>query len=604
MPRMTGGEAIVDSLVRHGIDTVFGLPGVQTYGLFDAFARASNSLRLINARHEQTTAYMALGYACATGRPAAYAVVPGPGVLNTTAALATAWGVNAPVLCLTGQVPSMMIGRGRGQLHELPDQLATLRSLLKWAERIEHPSQASYLTARAFQEMLSGRQGPVALEMPWDQFGASAEITPQDPLPRHPKPLPDPERIAALAKLLNEAKAPMLWVGGGALHAATEIRALAERINAPVVSFRSGRGIVDDRHPLGLTIASAYRLWPQTDLLVAFGTRLEVPMSRWGAAPAGLKVARIDIDPAEMRRLRADVPIVADSADAARALAAVVAPRSDTARAELIARTKAETAQTIQKVQPQMSFLEAIRDVLPENGILCDEMTQAGYVSWFGFPIHAPRTLITSGFSGTLGAGFPTALGVKVAMPDRPGGGADRRRRLPVRRRGTRDRDAVRHQPGDGAVQQLILRQRPARPAPAVRGPRFRLEAAQSGLPDLRQELWRAVLACSGRGGAARRTARGAGRECAGVDRGDDRHHPGIRAVGVHRARARVTAPSPRPATHCRFAWPRPLERPPRARQYQPQPGTSPPSWPPCPNIGDPPSRLILWTCAPHWATL
>ena len=124
MARMTGGEAIVDGLVRHGIDTVFGLPGVQTYGLFDAFARASNQLRLINARHEQTTAYMALGYACATGRPSAYAVVPGPGVLNTTAALATAWGVNAPVLCLTGQVPSQMIGRLRGQLHELPDQLA------------------------------------------------------------------------------------------------------------------------------------------------------------------------------------------------------------------------------------------------------------------------------------------------------------------------------------------------------------------------------------------------------------------------------------------------------------------------------------------------
>ncbi len=420
MPRMTGGEAIVDGLLRHGIDTVFGLPGVQTYGLFDAFSRASNSLRLINARHEQTTAYMALGYACATGRPAAYAVVPGPGVLNTTAALATAWGVNAPVLCLTGQVPSMMIGRGRGQLHELPDQLATLRSLLKWAERIEHPSQASYLTARAFQEMLSGRRGPVALEMPWDQFTATADITQQDPLPLHPKPQLDPDRIAAAVKLLNEAKAPMLWVGGGALHAPAEILALAERIGAPVVSFRGGRGIVDDRHPLGLTIAAAYKLWPQTDLLVAFGTRLEVPTSRWGATPAGLKIARIDIDPAEMRRLRADVPIVADTADAVRALSAAVTPRRDSARAEAIARAKADAAQAIQVVQPQMAFLEAIRDVLPENGILCDEMTQAGYVSWFGFPFHAPRTLITSGFSGTLGAGFPTALGVKVAMPDRP----------------------------------------------------------------------------------------------------------------------------------------------------------------------------------------
>jgi acetolactate synthase-1/2/3 large subunit len=416
---MTGGETIVDGLLRHGIDTVFGLPGVQTYGLFDAFSRASNRLRLINARHEQTTAYMALGYACATGRPAAYAVVPGPGVLNTTAALATAWGVNAPVLCLTGQVPSMMIGRGRGQLHELPDQLATLRSLLKWAERIEHPSQASYLTARAFQEMLSGRRGPVALEMPWDQFTATADVALSDPLPPHPNPLPDPDRITALAKLLNEAKAPMLWVGGGALHASAEIRALAERIGAPVVSFRGGRGIVDDRHPLGLSIAAAYKLWPQTDLLVAFGTRLEVPTSRWGAMPAGLKIARIDIDPAEMRRLKADVPIVADTVDAARALTAVVTQRSDSARAEAIARAKADAAQAIQKVQPQMAFLEAIRDVLPEDGILCDEMTQVGYVSWFGFPLHSPRTLITSGFSGTLGAGFPTALGVKVAMPDK-----------------------------------------------------------------------------------------------------------------------------------------------------------------------------------------
>lgn len=103
MARMTGGEAIIDSLIRHGIDTMFGLPGVQTYGLFDALARNANRTRLINARHEQTTAYMALGYSCATGRPSAYSVVPGPGVLNTTAALATAWGVNAPVLCVTGQ---------------------------------------------------------------------------------------------------------------------------------------------------------------------------------------------------------------------------------------------------------------------------------------------------------------------------------------------------------------------------------------------------------------------------------------------------------------------------------------------------------------------
>jgi acetolactate synthase I/II/III large subunit len=420
MARMTGGEAIVDSLLRHGIDTLFGLPGVQIYGLFDAFARNENRLRLINARHEQTTAYMALGYACATGRPAAYAVVPGPGVLNTSAALATAWGLNAPVLCLTGQVPSALIGRGRRQLHELPDQLATLRSLVKWAERIEHPSRAPYLVARAFQEMQSGRRGPAALEMAWDQFSATAEVAPQEPLSPEPAPVVDPEPVAAIARLIAAARAPMIWVGGGAQHAGTEIRLLAERIGAPVAAFRTGRGIVDDRHPLSITVAVAHRLFKDTDLLVAFGTRLEVPTLRWGGMPPGGKVARIDVDPAEMRRLKVDVGLVADAATAAAKLAVLVEPRRDPERLAAIARARAEVAAAIRSVQPQLSFLEAIRDVLPPEGILCDEMTQAGYVSWFGFPVHAPRTLITSGMSGTLGAGFPMALGVKVARPERP----------------------------------------------------------------------------------------------------------------------------------------------------------------------------------------
>ena len=255
--------------------------------------------------------------------------------------------------------------------------------------------------------------------MPWDQFGAQAEVVGQDPLPLVPAPVPDPERITALARMIEAAKAPMIWVGGGALHAGAEVKALAERIGAPVVSFRCGRGVLDDRHPLGLTVAAAYRLLPETDLVIGIGTRLEVPTGRWPKLPPGLKIARLDIDPVEMRRLKVDLGVLCDSADGARALAEQVARREDGGRAAAIARVKEETARAIQTVQPQMSFLEAIRDVLPEDGILCDEMTQAGYVSWFGFPIYAPRTLITSGFSGTLGAGFPMALGVKVAQPDR-----------------------------------------------------------------------------------------------------------------------------------------------------------------------------------------
>ena len=139
--RMTGGDAIVQSLLLHGVDTVFGIPGVQTYHLFDAFARAGERIKVIGPRHEQTTAYMAFGYAKSTGKVGVYSVVPGPGVLNSTAALCSAYGASTPILCLTGQVPAAFIGSGKGHLHELPDQLATLRTLTKWAARIEHPAQ-------------------------------------------------------------------------------------------------------------------------------------------------------------------------------------------------------------------------------------------------------------------------------------------------------------------------------------------------------------------------------------------------------------------------------------------------------------------------------
>jgi acetolactate synthase-1/2/3 large subunit len=416
---MTGGDAIVDSLLRHGIDTIFGLPGVQLYGLFDAFARNANQLRVINARHEQTTAYMALGYAQSTGRPAAYTVVPGPGVMNTAGALGTAWSVNAPILCITGQVPSAMIGHGRGQLHELPDQLATLKSLLKFAERIEHPADAPRVIARAFQAMTSGRPGPVAVEMPADMFGATAEINPRDPLAPDAPPIPDPERIDALAKLVDAARAPMIWVGGGANAAGPEVLALAERIGAPVVAFRAGKGVVDSRHPLSLTTVQAFHLWDRTDLLIGIGSRLDVPLTRWAPSPAGLRTARIDIDPAEHRRLKVDVPILSDAKAATAALMATVARNGDASRRRAVAEARELGNAQIARAQPQLGMVEVIRDVLGEDGILVDEVTQVAYIAWYGYPAYRPRSFITSGFAGTLGYGFPTALGVKVANPGR-----------------------------------------------------------------------------------------------------------------------------------------------------------------------------------------
>src|ERR1044072_756109 len=163
-------------LRRRGVDTLFALPGVQNDALFVALYDAGEAMRVIHPRHEQAAAYMAFGYARASGKPGAYAVVPGPGVLNTTAALATAYATNAPVLCISGQIPSNLIGRGFGLLHEVPDQLAILKGLTKWAARINHPKKTGKLVNEAFRQLAAGRPRPVALEMPLDIMALEGEV--------------------------------------------------------------------------------------------------------------------------------------------------------------------------------------------------------------------------------------------------------------------------------------------------------------------------------------------------------------------------------------------------------------------------------------------
>ncbi len=430
---VTGGRAIVDALIANGVDTVFGLPGAQLYPLFAALQQSSDRIRTYGARHEQTCGYMAFGHARSTGRPGVYAVVPGPGVLNTTAALATALGCSAPVLCLTGQVPSAFLGRGRGHLHEIPDQLATLRTLTKWAARIECVADAPAIIDEAFRQMTTGRPGPVAVEMAWDVMATLAHVTPWPAAPMVEPRAPSPVEIETAAAMLAAAKRPMIMTGSGAQHASAAVLALAEALDAPVSAFRGGRGIVSEDHPLGISSATAHRLWPETDVLIGIGSRLEMPYMRWTgmmslierpAAPPHL--IRIDIDPVEMRRLVPHAPIIADAGTGARALLDAVKLRrthgvktSAAARA-VIAKAKTATRAAIAGVQPQLAYLDVIRACLPRNGILVGELSQVGFTSFFGYPVYEPRTYITEGYQGTLGFGFPTALGVKAAHPGTP----------------------------------------------------------------------------------------------------------------------------------------------------------------------------------------
>jgi len=418
--KLTGGEAIVRSLLLHGVDTVFAIPGAQTYGLFDALHRAGDKIKVIGPRHEQTTAYMAFGYARSTGRIGVFSVVPGPGVLNASAAICSAHGASTPIVCITGQVPSEYIGSGKGHLHELPDQLATLRTLTKWAARIEHPSQAPGLVDEAFRQASSGRPGAVSLEMPWDVFDMKAPVEIRPPAPRHPAAQADPDLIEKAATLLKDALNPMIMVGGGALEASREVLALAEMLQAPVVSHRSGRGIVSDEHYLGFNCAAGFKRWSQTDVVIGIGSRLELQWFRWPDQPAGLKIINIDIDPAQIPRIRPAVGIVGDAGAAVKELTAalrrVTNPRAS--RKEEFESIKNGVQREIQRIEPHMQFLRAIRQVLPRDGFFVEEICQAGFASRYGFPVYEPRKFVTCGVQETLGFGFPTALGVKVGNPD------------------------------------------------------------------------------------------------------------------------------------------------------------------------------------------
>ncbi|GAB5460637.1 thiamine pyrophosphate-dependent enzyme [Hoeflea alexandrii] len=420
MPRMTTGEIMAKSLIANGVDTVFGIPGAHMYDFNDAIAREAESIRFIHTRHEQGAGYMAYGYAKSTGRVGAYTVVPGPGLLNSGAALCTAYGANAPVMCLTGNIMSHLIGQGRGQLHELPDHLGTLKGLTKWAERINHPTEAGAVMDEGFRQMLSGRQRPIGIEAPWDVFGMAAEVDLPEAAQPVAAPRPDPEAVEKAAALIRAAKHPLIMLGSGAIGAEAEVAELARLLQAPVTAHRSGKGILPDDDPLALLPPAAWQYWQTCDLLIGIGSRLELQYFRWRWMPKGLKVVRIDIDPTEMVRLKPDVGLVTDSVAGVRALIDELKglPARTSREAEL-AKLKADATEALTAVQPQEGYLRVIRDVLPRDGFFVEEVSQVGFTARMCFPVYAARHYVTCGYQDNLGFGFNTALGVKVANPDK-----------------------------------------------------------------------------------------------------------------------------------------------------------------------------------------
>jgi len=419
---MTGGEVLVQSLYREGIRVVFGLPGVQLYGVMAAL-RDEPRIRFITTRHEQATSYMADGYARAGGDVGTGLVVPGPGLLNSTAGLSTAYSASSPVLMLSGQIPREQIGKNVGLLHEVNDQQDCIAPITKWRRRVLQVAEIPAAVREAFTQLRTGRPRPVELEMPPETMEeeGDADLLPATEAGRAAAPAGD---VARAVEILLAAKNPIIYAGGGAnLSGAHEaLRAVAEHLQAGVASSPEGKGAVGDLSDLSLG-AAFWRDSPlraaihAADVVLVIGSRLALV-----TFAAGQRVVQIDVDPEEIGRNHQNtVGLVGDARRTLEALLeklrAAAAPRpSRKAEREAL---RAEIA-ALMTQEPQTSILQSLRSGCPEDTILIAGMTQIGYYSRPFWPTFAPRTYITSSYSGNLGYEYPVALGAKVARPEKP----------------------------------------------------------------------------------------------------------------------------------------------------------------------------------------
>ena len=425
MAAMTGGQALVQQLKREGIDTIFGLPGVQMDWVFDAIHEERAYFKLYHPRHEQACVYMADGYARASGKIAVALMVPGPGLLNAAGALSTAYAVSSPVFLVTGNIESKNIDRGKGLLHEINDQLGMIAHVTKYQALARTVPEIPGLVREAMRQLTTGRPRPVEIEVPPDIYETRAEVSLLAPVTEE-RPGPDPDLIEKAARLLGAAKKPLIVSGGGVISgdACAELLRLAELLEAPVVQSANGKGAVSDRHPLSLPLRALADVGPETDVVLLAGTRFVQGLMSQVLQPwvKGRTVIHLDIDPSVIgSTYETAVGIVSDAKKGLAALAESVGKHNlkRASRSKDLADLKRFLDEDARRQNPQADYAHAIREALPDDGAFVQESTQVGYWSAQAFPVYQPRTYFTSGYQGTLGYGFATALGVQVGMPGR-----------------------------------------------------------------------------------------------------------------------------------------------------------------------------------------
>lgn len=419
----TGGQALVGQLALEGVEQIFGIPGVQLDWAVDALADARDRIALRVPRHEQATSYMADGYARTCARTGVCMVVPGPGVLNALSGLATAYACSSPVVCIAGQINSAARGRGWGMLHELPNQSLTLGTVTKWSGLAREPGDIPVLVREAFHRAHSGRRGPVAVEIPPDVLQARGTAPLIEPRPAQAAAPPPDSAIETAAMLLASARLPVIWAGGGVVagDAGPALQALAERLDAPVAMSEAGRGALSDHHPLALTSLGARALLPHADVVLVVGSRF----INYRAQPALLapqaKFIYLTIEENDASPPRQPgLVLLGDARAGLERLHSALGPgRGHRAATDICRRVRAWCEQQLCLIEPQRGWLAALRRAIPEDGIFVSELTQVGYLAAVAYPVYSPRTFITPGYQGTLGYGFPTAIGAALGNPGR-----------------------------------------------------------------------------------------------------------------------------------------------------------------------------------------
>jgi 5-guanidino-2-oxopentanoate decarboxylase len=414
-PELSVGEALIGLLAEYGVDTIFGIPGVHNVEMYRALPRSK--INHILTRHEQGAGFMADGYARATGKPGVCFTISGPGLLNILTPMGQAWSDSSNILVISSALDMVESAQGRGRLHEMISQHGAAKSVTSFAARAYTAKDIQNAVASSFARFASARPRPAYLEIPLDQLNAQATGNWQATALPH-RAIPSLAQINSAAKKLQNAKRPMMILGGGALDAGTAALAIAEKLGCPIILTTAGKGAVRADHPL----CWGYRLgYPETQkaisesgAILAVGSELS-ETDFWNTDfIINKNLIRIDIDPESLARPHhAEIAILADAKPTLELLATLLT------KSKTIAQIAPSTDDSILR-KTLAQVLAVIRDHLPEETVITSDMTQIAYAANEIFPVYNPRTWIHPVGFGTLGFALPAAIGAKFGVGKTP----------------------------------------------------------------------------------------------------------------------------------------------------------------------------------------